>query len=178
MPGPLPNAQRRRRNAPVIPTTVLPAAGRTGAAPRPPKAYELGKAGAAWWKWAWHTPQATAWSAGDLYAIARRASIEDDMAALAAVEGLDAVDAFDALDDHSGQPFRQLIQRLAALATSKIGLAKEARELDDRLGLTPKALAQLRWSIDDEEEKPTAAAPPASNVRRLRAVDSGAVAGA
>lgn len=29
----------------------------------------------------------------------------------------------------------------------KLAVAREARELDDRLGLTPKGMAQLRWEI-------------------------------
>jgi len=78
MPGPLPKAagQRRRRNAPTIPTTKLPAGGREGQPPKCP--YQLGRAGRAWWTWAWHTPQAAAWSDGDLFALARRARLEDD----------------------------------------------------------------------------------------------------
>lgn len=175
--GPLPNPQRRRTNAPTIPTIALPATGRTGTAPRPPKAYSLNKAGAAWWKWAWHTPQSAAWGPGDLYTAARRASLEDDLAALSAVQGLDAVEALDALDADTGQEFRRLIQRLAALATGRIGVMKEIRELDDRLGLTPKAMAQLRWSVEAEPEKPAEDRPPAP-VRRLRAVDTEAATGA
>ena len=55
MPGPLPTDDKRRRNAPTIPTTKLPAAGRKGRVPKVPPAYTLGDAGAAWWKWAWRS---------------------------------------------------------------------------------------------------------------------------
>jgi hypothetical protein len=69
----------------------------------------LGTAGKAWWAWAWKLPHACAWSAGDLYVVARRARLEDD----------------------------------ARTVTSE----REMRELDDRLGLTPKGMAALRWRI-------------------------------
>lgn len=76
--GPLPDPNRRRTNAPTIPTTNLPASGRKGRLPKSP--LELGDAGAAWWRWAWRLPQACGWSVGDLYAIARRAHLEDVLA--------------------------------------------------------------------------------------------------
>lgn len=160
MPGPLESPTKKRRNAPTIPTTNLPASGRGGDAPSCP--YALGIPGAAWWAWAWALPQAAAWSGGDLYVVARRASLEDDIEALARVEGLDALDV---LEVEKATEFRQLIQRLAALATGRMGLAKEMRELDDRLGLTPKAMAAMRWKITDDAE-PETKAP----VRQLRAV--------
>src|SRR4051812_39596724 len=61
MPGPLPSPTRRRRNAPTIPTTELPASGRAGRIPKPPSWAHLGTAGQAWWKWAWRTPQSAGW---------------------------------------------------------------------------------------------------------------------
>jgi len=121
MPGPLPNATRRRRNAPTIPTTVLPVGGRKGRAPKLPPFARLGDAGRAWWLWAWHTPQAAAWAPGHEGVVARRASLED------------------ALAESDGAP---------------LALLREVRELDDRLGLTPKAMAQLRWTIGEADEKP------------------------
>lgn len=168
--GPLPNPQRRRTNAPTIPTTNLPAEGRKGAPPRPPKTYELGTEGTAWWRWAWHTPQAAAWSAGDLYVVARRAALEDDLASLAAVRSLDALDALDAMD--GGDPeLKRLLCRVAALATGRLAVMKESRELDKVLGLTPKGMADLRWSIADNEKAKAPAATTPTTVRRLRAVD-------
>ena len=84
MPGPLPNPNRRRRNALTIPTTKLPASGRPGAVPKPPAWVQLGDAGRGWWRWAWKTPQASGWGtkAGQEVVVARRASLEDDLAAL------------------------------------------------------------------------------------------------
>src|SRR5689334_856280 len=123
MPGPLPNPQARRRNAPTISSTDLPREGRRGAAPKCP--YPLGDAGRAWWAWAWALPQATRWDVGSLYFVARRASLED----------------------LNAEEFKAPVQ-------------KEMRELDNRLGLNPKAMADLRWRVADgaEEGKPALAA--------------------
>jgi hypothetical protein len=150
--GPLPDPNRRRRNAPTIPTTNLPASGRKGRAPQP--LVYLGAAGTAWWRWAWRLPQACGWSEGDLAMIGRRASLEDDLATIAKVEGLDFLDA---LEEEKAAKVRETIQRLAALATGKLALCREARELDDRLGLTPKGLAALRWKIVADVEPVPAA---------------------
>jgi hypothetical protein len=146
--GPLPSPDAIRRNAPTIPTTSLPASGRKGVAPAPPFGLDLAAEGAAWWSWAWSTPQAAGWSVGDEYLLARRASLEDDIAALAAVEGLDCGN-FEGADDE----LRKLIQRIAALATGRLQIMREMREIDDRLGLTPKGLAALRWKIVDDTPK-------------------------
>lgn len=138
--GPLPDPQRRRRNTPTIATVTLPASGRPGPAPRPPAGRKLGAAGKAWWKWAWSTPQATQW-VGALYVVATRAQLED---ALAAIE----------LDDARG--------RVAAL--------KAITELDEQLGLGPKALSQLRWTIVQDEPAAAVAGAAAPVRRELRAV--------
>lgn len=176
MPGPLPTKNPRRRNQPTIPTTLLPAGGFAGPYPRPPRWIEFGDAARAWWRWAWRTPQAAAWSAGDLVAVARRASIEDDLAALRDVEGIDVSYALAELaggDEAKAVRELEWVARcLAALASNKITLFRETRELDDRLGLTPKAMAALRWKIAAPEVASTA--PTAPSTRRLRAVDSSA----
>lgn len=175
MPGPLPNPNRRRRNAPTIATKNLPAKGRKGRLPKPP--YELGDAGLAWWKWAWRTPQSTQWDQGALYAAARRAQFEDDIEALASVESLDVSELLD--DD--GTRLKALIMRLKRLAGGYVTVAREMRELDKRLGLDPKALEELRWHIaaeDDDEaapapqDTPAAVNPPAPRTRPL-AIDTG-----
>lgn len=166
--GPLPNPEKRRRNAPTIPTTALPAGGHTGRIPRSP--YSLGSAGAAWWKWAWRTPQAAAWSAGDLFAVARRAQLEDDVSALEC-DGLGPIpDGFDDLAEYLDN-VKFVVQHLKALAGGKLAVIKEMRELDDRLGLTPKAMASLRWSITEDAAKPSRSAG-SSSTARLRVVDS------
>lgn len=126
MSGPLPDPRKRRRNAPTIPTTNLPLNGRKGPVPGLPSWASLGKAGSAWWKWAWATPQAAAWGVGvgQESIVARRASLEDLLA------GAD--------DGH-------------------LQLMREMRELDDRLGLTPKGMAALRWVVVDDTPKETPA---------------------
>lgn len=149
MPGPLPQPTRRRTNAPTIPTTNLPAAGRQGPPPRVPPGVKLGKTGKAWWRWAWSTPQAAAWASGHEAVVARRAALEDDLATLGQVENLDILDLIDARD---ASELKALIRGLAALATGRLQLMKEMRELDDRLGLTPKGMAALRWTITGEGE--------------------------
>lgn len=171
MAGPLPDANRRRRNAPTIPTTNLPASGRKGKPPRLPSFAHLGKAGRAWWRWAWSTPQAAAWAAGHEAAVARRASLEDDLDALAFV-GLD----LDRLPAESEielavylEHVKYVIQKLKALAGSRLAVLREMRELDDRLGLTPKAMAALRWAIVDDE--PTAETEEAGDAQVSRLED-------
>ena len=130
-PLPKPDGERQRTNAPTIPTTNLPAGGFKGPIPDCP--VPLGTAGERWWSWAWRTPQAAAWSPGDLYVIGRRALIEDEFAA--------------------GGDLR--------------GLSQAAAQLEDRLGLSPKAMAQMRWRIVEEVAQATA---PTQQRRTLKAV--------
>lgn len=56
-PAPKPDAQRRRRNAPMANTLRLPSEGRTGPTPRWPR---MGRPPAVWAE-LWRTPQAVAW---------------------------------------------------------------------------------------------------------------------
>jgi hypothetical protein len=146
MRGPLPNPNRRRRNAPTIAGTTLPAAGRQDVPPAPER---LGEAGRKWWEWAWRTPSAAAWSESELRAVERRAVLEDWL------EDLD-----DELETPKLSADRLLTQML---------------NLDDRLGLTPKSRAQLRWTIaaPDLDDDGCEDRPPQhpSEPRRLRAVD-------
>lgn len=194
--GPLPSGNARRRNAPTIPTTNLPATGPKGSrAPKCP--YELGDAGSAWWRWAWKQPQAAGWDAGSHYAIARRAQIEDHRAALQLARSVSIEDTIAQLLDEAGQDsggeeWQRLqaagrsidfaVGQLKRLSGGDVALMKESRELDKRLGLDPKALAELRWTIVDPDAAATrAAASPGStaakkktgsNVRKLRVVDA------
>lgn len=128
MPGPLPDPNRKRSQPGAIPTTRLPAAGRSGPAPKCP--YDLDQPGRTWWEWAWHTPQACAWDAGSLYAVARRAHLED--------------------------------------GDRTISILREARELDDRLGLTPKGRINLRLTIEADPEPEAPTAPDEVAERRSR----------
>lgn len=145
MPGPLPDPHARRRNAPTIPTTDLPAGGRSGRIPSPPRRSQLGPAGRSWWRWAWRTPQAAAWDGGGFdEMLARRASLEDDLAAIDHPTGLDLEELAVAV----GLPgFVEMVRSLAGLVGGRLGIIREMRELDDRLGLSPKGLAALRWRV-------------------------------
>lgn len=176
MPGPLPDENARRRNAPTIPTTRLPIGGRKTPPPKLPPGATLGKVGTAWWRWAWRTPQACAWAPGHEVVVARRAALEDDLAALAEVDGLD----FDGLIGEEWADVRRAVQRVASLATGRLQICKEMRELDDRLGLTPKAMAALRWAIVDDQPAPKTEPTPTPTAlgvtdlteRRRRLVDA------
>lgn len=179
--GPLPTPGKRRRNAPTIPTTSLPASGRKGRAPKVPDAYALGDAGRAWWRWAWGLPQAAAWDSGALYTIARRASLEDDLAVLGAFEDhLDFNDLLAGADREAVERVEWALSTLKRCATGSLAIEKEMRELDGKLGLNPRALADLRWTIVADQEPAAAAKPPArraSSRGHLRAVDPNAAAG-
>lgn len=162
MPGVLPQPTRRRRNAPTIPTTNLPAGGYRGSVPKSP--YALGPAGKAWWKWAWRTPSAAAWGPGDTYYVARRAVLEDDLASLE-MGDVDLADYLDVEDTLALTRLGDAMKRLKGLAGGRLGVLKLMGDLDKRLGLDPKAIPELRWSIVDDtpeadEKKPTLAAVP------------------
>lgn len=152
MPGPLPKDPdaRRRRNPATIPTTQLPAGGREGDSPEPPEWIPLGDAALAWWDWAWHTPQAAAWDNGAHVFICRRAQLEDDLDALRSWDSVTGDDLGELLGlggVEQERKLRSLVSVLKAMAARKSSLIREAREIDDRLGLTPKAMAALRWKI-------------------------------
>lgn len=166
MPGPLPDKNHRHRNAPAIPTTELPASGRRGRPPKPP--YELGPAGAAWWRWAWALPQAMAWSKGDLYALARRARLEDDAAALGRFgSAVDLAEFLEMVPDERTQALHHLLSRLKAQASGMSSLDRERRELDDRFGLSAKGMAALRWKIVDDAPAAVSASPRAAGVSSI-----------
>lgn len=167
--GPLPNPNARRRNSPTIPTTALPASGRRGRPPTPPHGARLGKAGRAWWAWAWSLPQSFGWSKGDHSALARRASLEDDLAAMGTIRSLDAMELY----GEAAEDLKDALRNLAGIASGKLAIQREMRELDNRFGLTPKGLADLRWTIVDDTaktEEGDGGNPNPGGVVKLRAV--------
>jgi hypothetical protein len=181
--GPAPSKKKRRSNAPTIPSTELDVAGRKGRPPAVPKAYNLRKAGVEWWKWAWGTPQALAWDKGALYVIARRAQLEDEVAALEESDDLlervhnsmlRIIESEDPLDVPERLTYLGLLlAKLKALAGGRVTYLKEMRELDKVLGLTPKAMLDLRWEIVDPtakggEQKDSAKPPKKSEARKAR----------
>lgn len=179
--GPAPSKQKRRSNTDAIPTTQLPAKGRKGRPPKVPEAYNLQKAGAAWWKWAWGTPQAAGWDPGALYVLARRAQLEDDLDALGSLnDEVELADLLAGADEEAIERVKWALATLKGQAGGRLAVEKEMRELDKVLGLTPKAMVDLRWEIvaevsEAEEPKPaavpaTAASPSASRRARLSVV--------
>lgn len=167
--GPLPTANPRRRNTPSHPGKALPPAGRAGRPPNPP--LELGEAGQKWWRWAWSTPQATAWDRGCLYAAAHRAQLEDDLSAMHAVDTeWDFARLFAEDPGKAEKDIKWLIGQLRAMAGDRVKTTKAMNDLDDRLGLSAKAAAQLRWKVDEDEE---AEPEQKATVRRLKVADAG-----
>lgn len=166
MPGPLPDPNARRRNK-RKPNTPLPLDGPEGAAPKCP--YKLGKAGKAWWKWAWKLPQATAWDDGSVYFVARRAQLEDDAAALDFADYTELRDLLAGADDEATKQVEWAISTLKKSASGKLAIDKERRELDNKLGLNPKAMADLRWVLEspDDQQAAAPAGPAPDNVRQL-----------
>lgn len=176
-PGPLPTGTAIRRNKPTIPTTNLPVSGRSTPVPDPPECYEFGPAAADWWGWAWRTPQACAWDDGSLFVVARRAQLEDDLKSLDRADSLDALIGQD--PDQVTLFLKFLVGELKALAGNKLAVAREMRELDDRLGLTPKGLASNRWKIVADDQVASDAQGPKSGAkpkkgRALQAVPASA----
>lgn len=127
----------------------------------PESPYSLRDAGAAWWAWAWETDQAKRWDGGALYAVARRARLEDDLSALEFVDEFD-VESFMSEDPvEASRKLQWMLETLKASASGMLQLAKEMRELETQLGLGPKAMHGLGWK---PEEK-----PKVSKVDELRA---------
>ena len=131
MPGPLPkpDEQRRRRNAPTIPTTNLPVSGYRGPIPEPSE--ELGDDLSAKYEELWRSPMGAAWHESDADVV---------------VELVRLRRATSKLLDRGEFPPGHVTGRIGAI--------------EDRLGLTPKARAGLRWRIvddppDEDEENET-----------------------
>lgn len=136
--------------------------------------YELGEAGLAWWTWAWTTPQSKRWDAGALYSVARRALLEDDMAALVLADDSGLLEALlDGANEDSIRTIRWALGRLSGAATGNTGLSREMRELEGHLGLSPKAMAALQWKADDEKPKKSALDEIAERRKERRARASG-----
>lgn len=170
--GPLPEKNTRRRNAPTIPTTDLNPAGPDFDPPEVPESYVLGEAGQAFWAWAWSMPQACAWDDGVLYAVARRAMLEDYLVVLEQAEQLDIDELLSYDEEQIRKMLQQLefvISKLASMARGSISAMKEARELDNKLGLNPAAMAALRWQIVDKSDNGSASSPPATPPKKAPA---------
>jgi hypothetical protein len=150
--GPLPDPNAVRKSAPTIPATTLPAEGNPNEAPECP--YDLGQMGRKWWNWVWATPESAGWSTGNLYLVARRATLEDKL---------------DVVLDPDYTPL--------GTVDPSVAIYKEMMSIDVSLGLTPKARADLRWKIlpsEPETEVPDQVA--ARRNKRVAAIDSNVIA--
>jgi hypothetical protein len=123
--------------------------------------YSLGEAGAAWWAWAWETPQAPKWDAGALYTVARRATLEDVISTLEGVEAFD-LESFMAQDPvEAVRQLKWMLETLKAAAGGVLAVSREMRELEAQLGFGAKSMAGLGWKPDEK--------PKGSKVDELRA---------
>lgn len=58
---------------------------------------------------------------------------------------------------------------VAATANMDVKFLAELRQYDSKIGVSPLAMAQLHWQIDEPDFDEVAA--PSAKVRRMRAVD-------
>jgi hypothetical protein len=139
-----------------VPSSFLPLGGRDGPIPAIPDSYELGSAGRVWWEWAWALPQAAKWDIGSLHVVARRASLEDDLAGLGQVATLDLAALLDPSigEREAGGQIRRVVRGSKRTTVRRTGVLREMRLLDNRLGLNPKAMADLRWRLVGEAPRP------------------------
>lgn len=130
-------------------TVTLPPAGRTG---RPPKCpLDLAQPGTAWWRWAWRTPQATRWDKGALFAVARRAELEDVVAAMGFEGTLNLGDVLAGAEPQAIARVHDALELLRREATGALSVKREMRALDKALGLNPEGMAALGWVIAVEQ---------------------------
>lgn len=131
-PPPKPESQRRRRNTPTFEWTVLPRAGRQGPPPPLPEWRVWQEETRSWWADLWSTPQATVWDQSGR-----------SLWSLAVLH-------HELLDD----AFAEGPSRAASITA-------EMRQHEDRHGLSPKAMLQLRWRLEAEPvgERPTDGEP-------------------
>lgn len=95
------------------------------------------------------------------------------MAAVGEFEGVDFAEVLGAERSEVLRKLEWCVRRLQSLAGGKLAIAREARELDDRLGLTPKGRLALRMTIVETDTEATRVITT-STARRLRAVDASA----
>lgn len=135
---PKPWAEPSRRRNPT--DRVLPAEGRKGRVPKWPSGHDPNPAEKAMWRRLWALPQAVAW--------------QDTPGVSEVLERYVRVSCAVSKD-------------LDTDGTAKAALLAQLRGLEADLGLSPVALARLRWTI---EETTSSTRPPAP-VRRIKAVD-------
>lgn len=136
MPGPSPNPNARRANAPTIAWVTLPASPDVKV-PKLPSWRKWSAATQRWWRDLWSKPQAAMWEP-DGSTLVTLACLYDDLIA-------------------------------GRAEASKV--SAEMRQHEDRHGLSPRAMIQLRWRYaQDDEEAGTGDGDKGASVVKLRAV--------
>ena len=147
--GPAPNPNARRRN--VRPSNaVLPSEGRTGKTPE------------------WPLPPT------------RKHEVNEGLADLELALWTELWSTPQAVAWERLRWVRDVAQYVRWKVQGELGdleASKEARQLSDRLGLTPLAMLRLGWTISTDEVAEKRSTTPVPK-RRLRAVDPSGVAGA
>jgi len=127
MPGPLPDDNARRRNAPTLPTDSLPVDGLTVDPPDPIE--DLGDVEQRYYVWAWSTPAAAAWHSSDAEIVAEWARLKAYVSRTMRGEVTKQVGEFEVAVDLSSAVLTQITNR------------------EDRLMLSPMARKKARAKI-------------------------------
>jgi len=157
---PKPDGQKVTRHEPAFGWVDLPAAGRPGPPPPLPSYVTWSVYTKRAWAEMWASPQATQWDQSGRTLVgwaelveqkvrAERARVSPPPALIAA--GLLEIKGWEKLFGHK------------APAVSVYG---ELRQIEDRHGLNPKAMLQLRWRITSAEVAADDARPPVEDRRR------------
>lgn len=203
-PAPKPAGERRRRNA-TIAMTRLPAGGRKGDAPRWPLLADVATVARRDMARRQADELELALLEPDLQGRSRAAAQRKLEAAQTSANILDK--ELEAQQQAEGEVWAELWATPQAVAWERLGwtrevaqyvrwkvraelgdldASKEARQLGDRLGLTPLAMLRLRWEVAPDEvaeqrQERTSRTKARTPRQRLRVVDpeggSGAVAG-
>lgn len=119
-----------------------------------------------------------AWDPGAHFTIARRAQLEDDLAIISRpVEATDISELLDLPEEEQVvKRLEFIIGELIGMAAGRLAVMKEMRELDKKLGLDPKGLADLRWKIVSDEKYEEAKEKAAGTAKPPRSSGAGSAA--
>jgi hypothetical protein len=161
---PKPDGQKVNRVEPTFGWVDLPAGGRPGPAPKLPTHMTWSAHTKRAWDEMWASPQATQWDQSGRTLIGWAELFEQKVRA----ERLRRLPAASMLAELSQiEGWEKLLERKAP-PTSVYG---ELRQIEDRHGLNPKAMLQLRWRIPPAEAAVDDDRPPVeTRRRRLRVV--------
>lgn len=153
-PAPKPTEDRRRTNEPTFGWTDLPAAGREGPPPAMSDDHDYSEF-AEWWADLWSSPQAEAWD-------------QSGRTMFGYLECKRLLNTIEIVQRADGR-------ELAVPAAPRTAILAEMRQIEDRHGLNPKAMMQLRWRIVDGVAPAVKPKKPPARRRdpRLRAINGG-----